>query len=544
MKRDNWYIALDLNLSPPEKDHKVIEQRLSEKRKFWSSNINDPEMGAYYQYWLDQAPKMLKRFEDPDEQKKMAEEAEVEVFGFVDEMIDAVSGKMSQEQIEKIARHAKTDVSEIEKRIAYKGVKISCGNAPTALMSTEEIYKEYYIDEHSSRFRKFKNGKNELSAAGAVTYYQLLFGGKNPEELTRSELWNKADELKRAITKGDPKLKSKKKAIADARSIFESDESRKEYDAYLAHQARKKVIPQIIGKIDLKYNAACPPNACEQFIREITPYMEGNPNAATDLFVAICEMNGFSYEVEAKSSASFFICQCGNTIDTSQGQKKCPKCGRDLPPPDFSNVSNAEFARDEMHVTFNWPPNVNVAVVSINKESAPVSPLEPGVTNYRITKQEYDTLHFAVIKEVGKDNFRATIFAEYDVGAEKIYSAGIKIPGTIRSKAKAAYTLNTRTSLLGELKALEVVVNTEARLSKFPDFQIVCREDRLPLTPSDGMLLYENTSMTSGNGRFEITNPPTGYSQIYYRLFFKEEESYEFFEPVQKNAAPIKLKRR
>ena len=44
---ENWYLVLELDFDPnPVNDEALIEQRIEEKRKFWSSKANDFNRGA------------------------------------------------------------------------------------------------------------------------------------------------------------------------------------------------------------------------------------------------------------------------------------------------------------------------------------------------------------------------------------------------------------------------------------------------------------------------------------------------------------------
>ena len=49
---ENWYLVLELDFDPnPVNDEALIEQRIEEKRKFWSSKANDFNRGAEYKVY-------------------------------------------------------------------------------------------------------------------------------------------------------------------------------------------------------------------------------------------------------------------------------------------------------------------------------------------------------------------------------------------------------------------------------------------------------------------------------------------------------------
>ena len=73
---DNWYIVLGLEFDPPVKDERIIDEKIEECKRYWSSHAEDYKMGVQYRTWMQNVPQIRKDMLGPSNiRKRLAEEA-------------------------------------------------------------------------------------------------------------------------------------------------------------------------------------------------------------------------------------------------------------------------------------------------------------------------------------------------------------------------------------------------------------------------------------------------------------------------------------
>ena len=83
---ENWYVILELEFDPkPVVDESIIEQKIEEKRKFWSSKANDFNHGAEYRRYSQKLPEIKKdMIGDANIRDELIKDACEKVYGPVD----------------------------------------------------------------------------------------------------------------------------------------------------------------------------------------------------------------------------------------------------------------------------------------------------------------------------------------------------------------------------------------------------------------------------------------------------------------------------
>ncbi len=127
MDRDNYYLLLDLSLSPPENDSGWIDTAIRKKQAEWSQMRNHPTKGRKAQLYLGMLADIKKvmaddtlRSEEAKDAKRISAAAEKEKYKQLDEAIGILSskGSISEEEIANLAKRYKgISTTEIKKRV-------------------------------------------------------------------------------------------------------------------------------------------------------------------------------------------------------------------------------------------------------------------------------------------------------------------------------------------------------------------------------------------------------------------------------------------
>ena len=104
---ENWYVILELEFDPnPVVDERIIEQKIEEKRKFWSSKANDFYKGPTYRKYLQMVSTIKEDMIGPNNiRKELIEDACRSVYGSIDKILKEIrKTQITYDVIEKIAK--------------------------------------------------------------------------------------------------------------------------------------------------------------------------------------------------------------------------------------------------------------------------------------------------------------------------------------------------------------------------------------------------------------------------------------------------------
>jgi len=124
--KGNCYLLLELDFDPAVEDQAIIDQRIEEKAKFWSTNSNHFKKGAEYKMYLKMLPEIKKIMSDPFERKREADSACSIVYEPIDQdlKILGTAGEIAEDLIENYANAKKISVNVIKKRVSALGIKV------------------------------------------------------------------------------------------------------------------------------------------------------------------------------------------------------------------------------------------------------------------------------------------------------------------------------------------------------------------------------------------------------------------------------------
>lgn len=329
---ENWYIVLGLDFDPnPVQDEAVIEQKIEEKRKFWSSKANDFNHGAEYRKYSQMLPDIKRDMVGPENiRAELIKDACEKIYGPIDKTLKMIKKtEIPQDIIDKMATKLKVDVETVKRRASALGIKIVASQGGNFQATYDKYYKTK--PQNADKF----NGMNALLKSFNVSnLYEFLYAGtsiKTPQNLPCDALKQRAKERKtKEFYKNDSVSGSGSKLCGQCDECFKDDASKQIYDKYLEYNARKIILDEVKSFFDL--SGELTQDAYSDFLGRLTEIFKNRKDAET-LLVAFCKVEKIPTPVtggEKKENPHIKICRCGCTNDTSDGRTVCKTCGLEL----------------------------------------------------------------------------------------------------------------------------------------------------------------------------------------------------------------------
>ena len=329
---ENWYIVLGLDFDPnPINDEAVIEQKIEEKRKFWSSKANDFNHGAEYRKYSQMLPDIKRDMIGPDNiRAELIKDACEKTYGPIDKTLKMIKKtEISQDTIDKMATKLKVDVESIKRRAAILGMKIVASQGGDFQATYDKYYKTK--PQNADKF----NGMNALLKSFNVSnLYEFLYAGtsiKNPQNLPCDALRQRAKERKtKEFYKNDSVSGSGSKLCGQCDESFKDDASKQIYDKFLEYNARKIILDEVRTFFEL--SGELTQDAYSDFVGRLTEIFKNRKEAET-LLVAFCKVEKIPVPAtgaEQKENSHIKICRCGCINDTADGRTVCKRCGLEL----------------------------------------------------------------------------------------------------------------------------------------------------------------------------------------------------------------------
>lgn len=329
---ENWYLVLELEFDPsPVNDEAVIEQRIEEKRKFWSSKANDFNHGAEYRKYSQMLPEIKKdMIGEANIRAELIKDACDKTYGPIDKTLKMIKKtEIPQDTIDKMATKLKVDVEIVKRRASALGMKIVASQGGDFQATYDKYYKTK--PQNADKF----NGMNALLKSFNVTnLYEFLYSGtsiKNPQNLPCDALKQRAKERKtKEFYKNDSVSGSGSKLCGQCDECFKDDASKQIYDKYLEYNARKVILDEVKSLFEI--SGEITQDAYADFVGRLTEIFK-NRKEAENLLVAFCKVEKIpapNSGAEKKENPHIKICRCGCTNDTSDGRTVCKACGLEL----------------------------------------------------------------------------------------------------------------------------------------------------------------------------------------------------------------------
>lgn len=332
---ENWYIILGLEFDPnPIEDEKIIEQRIEEKKKFWSRESNNFKHGAEYRKYSQKIPIIKKQMlGDENIRKALIKDACEKTYKPIDNTLKLIKkNELPSDTIERVAEKYKVNFEIVEKRAKLLGIKI--------ISSKSDYYKkiyETYYENKPKNADKYNGIKELLETFGVKDLYEFLYQKdssiKNAYNLPCNELKQKAiEKKKKEFYRNDSTSGTGSKICGQCEDAFKDDSSKQLYDEYLSFNKRRKILDEIKEMYEItkeefsltSYNA---------YIEELTKLLK-NPKLSEDLLRAFCIEKKIPIAVSKENTyaenSNIKVCRCGVINDVSDGRKVCKNCGLEL----------------------------------------------------------------------------------------------------------------------------------------------------------------------------------------------------------------------
>ena len=294
---DNWYLILGLEFDPnPVEDLVIIEAKIEEKAKYWSSKFNDFDKGPEYRRYHQLLPDIRKAMRNPDERKRMIKEACEIKYGPIDKLLISVGekGGITENEIRKIAEKLKVDVSLVEKRRVSIGIKKE---------ESAEIIYDKYCKEKSQNTHMYAGMKSQLKSFNCDNLYDFLFSdtsSNNASTLSCDALRQKASDRKKSdFNKHDSISGTGSKLCGHCEVIFKDNNSKADYDEYLGYLRRKEIFDHIKDTSDISDDLT--EAQSKKHIGQLSAILR-DKKLATDVFSAFCKIENISFTLPKPST--------------------------------------------------------------------------------------------------------------------------------------------------------------------------------------------------------------------------------------------------
>lgn len=304
-RNENWYIVLDLEIDPPETNKNVIEKSIEEKKEFWSRQANieaDAKKAAQYKIWLENISNIEKDMKSDIKRKELAEEAYNIEYKPIDDKLDKYlhkNGKITKNEGEKIAKSLNKSVDLVKKRAEKFGIKWV---APTP--KDMELHSEFYKDGPKNvNVHAYDEIESNLNLLGYDNLYDFLYGdseatGIKPNKIRYEDLRQKASTKMEEFRKNDTKSKIGKTLCSQCKSVaFKDEESKGNYDQYLAYKKCRKILDGAREKAEDKNELWA--EQVKDYIDQLTQILK-NSQLSREVFVAFCKVENIYYDEQEK----------------------------------------------------------------------------------------------------------------------------------------------------------------------------------------------------------------------------------------------------
>ena len=217
---DNWYIILDLEFDPnPQIDERIIEERIEEKRKFWSTNSTRYKEGAKYRKYLEKVTDgTIKKdmIGDENRREQLIKEACETKYGPIDKFLERTShgGEITDDELKEIADHHKTSIDVVRRRASALGIKIEKAKPK----NYQAVYDEYYnytsLPEDGDTFFKYDRQLSFFKPFHVDNLYDFL--ALDNQKGTEVEKFSYAALKKMAVDKQEDEFRGRHDSISSS----------------------------------------------------------------------------------------------------------------------------------------------------------------------------------------------------------------------------------------------------------------------------------------------------------------------------------------
>ncbi len=379
---DNWYIILELEIDPPIEDEEVIENRIKEKSRFWSTHFNDFKMGAQYRKWQQNISQIRKdMIGESNIREQLAKEASKQLYSQIDKLIKSIGrkGNITSAEGNKLAEKFNLSIEVIKKR----AVKLNVQWKDAGESKDYKMFYDKYYKTKPNGSAVFDGMKQMLKSFNVDNLYDFLYKNstiKNANNLPCKTLWDRAVEKKKTeFYKTDNISGTGAKLCEQCKLTFKDEKNKAVYDRYVTYNKIKttleyaKNVAEISGSLTQELG--------EETIEHLTQLFK-NRTLAQEILIAFCKIENVNYNIthDNTKTKNLKVCRCGAISDVSDGRTVCSTCG--------------------MELSINCPScgNKNDATVKICKCGFNLENIDKAIALYEQAEYEIKVLDFKMAK--------------------------------------------------------------------------------------------------------------------------------------------------
>ncbi len=199
-----------------------------------------------------------------------------------------------------------------------------------------------------------------------------------------------------------------------------------------------------------------------------------------------------------------------------------------------------KMSGNDCDLTMNWPDDAETAIIAIKEESPVIDPNDMTAEKITVSREAYSSNKMVRIPMGNSKRKVATIFAQYDVDGDKLYSRGMSINIFSGNYNKIKYKMEIEKSTKTDSKVL-ISLETDPQIKELPAMCAISVSEGIPLKIWDGMNIWTNKAVTPlNNGKSVITFMARSNLDLKkVRLFFLNEDDYhhfKFIHPIYKES--------
>lgn len=318
----NYFLLLELPYYPAENKESVILDRIEEKKRFWTQNINHYQKSAIYRHYIQLIPDIKHRMLDKSLREQEAKEAIKYVYNKLDPYFKmmAVSKTFCEEEIELIEEHSHLNKDIIIQHMGYYNISLGIKSLPpehlriaykNMPMQTSDYWKKIYEDEYEKKpisAEKYQLMEDKLKIFGVEDYYEFLeISEKEKIGYQPFMLYAQVQKIeKEKFKKNDMESAVGRQICSSCYIAFENTQTKQEYDKYIEWKEKKNLLNFVQRIAKVKENILLE-SQCDFIVKQLEKIV-GNAESAKRIFSAFCEVEKIMYsfsDLEKEKGESF-----------------------------------------------------------------------------------------------------------------------------------------------------------------------------------------------------------------------------------------------
>lgn len=407
----NCFIILELPFDPPENNLECINQRITEKSKFWASNFNDFTKGAEYKQNHQELPEIKKIMNDPALRAEEAKKACEITYGQLDRYITKVAKDetITEHQGKNIAEVTKLTLEIVKKRVT------ALGYVWKDMESYKAYYKQFYATAPDDS-AKYEVISGYLKALAKKDYYDFIKdnAAEEIENLSNEQLLDRVLTIKTTrYQKNDSTSSSGKKICEACEVVFSSKENRASYDGYLYWKRIKSILDEVkdIARIDNQRISG------DDFVYELEK-VTNSMAVAKRMFIVFCTIENINFSLDNLSTEKQSTKQTNTNANTNSNTNTNRQAPKSPPPPP---PAPAPMPEQQESTTYRYKKEKPIdikkfkiaAVKACGSKVSRVPAWEDRIYSDTIDKTAYEYLYFEI--EFNEQGVESTVACGYTI---------------------------------------------------------------------------------------------------------------------------------